>query len=107
MQFETNIDKMFDLQYSFFASNKDMSKKFQELDESYKREVLTRKIDGLNLLEKQVLSLYYVEELTIEEVGEVLDIDSIESIGILISTIRKIEYLIIDELKTYGFYKKT
>ncbi|SHJ48071.1 Sigma-70, region 4 [Dethiosulfatibacter aminovorans DSM 17477] len=107
MQFKTNIDKMFDLQYSFFASNNEMSKRFQALGEENIKEVLTRKIEGLNTIEKQILSLYYVDELTIEEVGGVLDIDSIESIGILINTIRKIEYLIIEELKTYEFKVKT
>src|SRR5690606_8723065 len=38
------------------------------------RGILTEEIDGLNERERQVVSLYYLEEMTLKEIGAVLSI---------------------------------
>lgn len=45
-----------------------------QLEESQRRKLLARSIDKLPERERQVIALYYLEELTMKEIGEVLGV---------------------------------
>jgi len=57
-----------------FLLDKEENDPFHQLSFKELRKVLASAIDGLSPKEKLVISLYYYEELTLREIGEVLDL---------------------------------
>ncbi len=71
------LDNNIFVTYEFFYKVEGQDKRDNPLEMTLKREMverLARHIEGLTEREKLVLSLYYVEELTMKEVAKVMDI---------------------------------
>jgi len=72
----TNLDDRDEetgLSVSDIISDKSISA-LDRLEESQKRKLLAKAIDKLPERERQVIALYYLEELTMKEIGEVLGV---------------------------------
>ncbi len=52
----------------------DNASPLEQFEESERRKLLARAIDKLPERERQVVALYYVEELTMKEIGEILNV---------------------------------
>lgn len=72
----TNLDERDEetgLSISEMIADKSVSP-LDELEESQRRKLLARSIDKLPERERKVIALYYLEELTMKEIGEVLGV---------------------------------
>lgn len=102
MEFKTSIETMFERQYLIFREDKYTRKHIQNYERKIIEDVLIRKINELEFLEQQIISLYYIDELTIEEISEVLNSEESKIIESLRLVIQKFENAIITQIYMRG-----